>query len=62
MGGGLNNTSNSKISGSNHGRNHQLNYPHPHSTMHDERHKKLSYKIEFLNPSQIDSIPIDYRH
>jgi hypothetical protein len=30
--------------------------------MHEERHKKLSYKIEFLNPSAIDSIPIDQRH
>lgn len=30
--------------------------------MHEERHKKISYKIEFLNPTAIDSIPIDHRN
>ena len=62
-GSGLFNTSTSKISGGgNHGRNHQLNNHYPHSTMHEERHKKISYKIEFLNPGPIDSIPIDHKH
>lgn len=35
---------------------------HPNSTMHEERHKKLNYKIEFLNPTAIDSIPIDTKY
>jgi hypothetical protein len=43
------------------GRNHMFNN-HPNSTMHDERHKKLNYKIEFLNPTAIDSIPIDSKY
>ena len=29
--------------------------------MHEERHKKVNYKIEFLNPTAIDSIPINQR-